>query len=313
MPPPPNQSDSTFESLFGYDDGLLERRAAHARLMVPQVELVGDSLVFARYPIGGTEARRVRARDDRESDEDLLEFGLLPKRLAVRSIRPGPGMLFRFVELGTADNAEIRDYAHKWGPLCLCRHRLPLGHHPDCHLLGWGGHSWWEPLDAWRQFARVAKAMLGFAVSLHEGSRIREADCDVLLSQPWGRLFLDHRAKLLSGHRQGNLFLLTHGIQQWLLMGRVCPRIHYTDKLTYLRIGGDGLFGALAYAITLAVTRSRGMALCTACSRLYVSIRQPSGTTRTYCTRPECQRQRGQDAKSDYVRRKRRNRRKPAQ
>lgn len=47
-----------------------------------------------------------------------------------RERRTGPGLFAAFVELATAPDIHIRDYARRWGVLRICRHGLPASHNP---------------------------------------------------------------------------------------------------------------------------------------------------------------------------------------
>src|SRR5205809_197357 len=126
------------------DNGNLERPVVTPMISVPsRVALEGDRLVF----------------------RDVWDFG--PR------VQPGAPMLTEFVKLRDAPAERIRNYAARWGLLFICEHGLPITHNPPqasltddggwreeeggCAPLGFvetDGAVIYEPLEAWRGFAR---------------------------------------------------------------------------------------------------------------------------------------------------------------
>jgi hypothetical protein len=180
------------------------------------------------------------------------------------SHRPRRGLLEGFTRLAKADDpAAFVRFAQAWGPLLLCEHRLPRGHPPFAEApREWESCRWskWEPLSAWRDFAQKGLGILEAAA--------REGDAAVPAQAPgWAAQ-----------------------VNEWLVLGRVGLRIETMDEHYGKRarprvvVGGDGLFGAIGVALLLAVTRTDGLAVCSACALPYVPDRGPRAGQRNYCS-----------------------------
>ena len=98
--------------------------------------------------------------------------------------------LWVFLKLANASDDKIVQFAEAWGPLGICAHGKPVTHAGGCQPLGWEARVWlskeqrsrppkpgadaeyWEPLAAWRFYARQFSAILSIA---YEVSRQRAA------------------------------------------------------------------------------------------------------------------------------------------
>jgi hypothetical protein len=304
------------DSLAGFDEGTLERRTGADRIWgTKYVALAGDALVFSEYKLSTGDAEAIRARGERTTYDDI-KGNRRREPDGQTSITPGSGMLRGFIELANASDVEIREYARRWGPLVLCAHGLPIGHHPftvltepavpSCSPLGWGGHSWWEPIERWRALSRGASAILRLAAELHARRPGTDEDWRTLFgSKPRPASDLLDRI-FASADFARRMSYLAWEVQNWLVMGQVIVRIHAVRGRTVLRIGGRSLFGALAYSIALAVSKARGQTICSYCDRLFTPSRRPSGPKRSCC--PDCKKSRPdiRAAERDYRDRKRR-------
>jgi hypothetical protein len=86
---------------------------------------------------------------------------------------PSAQLCFAFARLGRASDEEIRQFADRWGPL-----------HFDSR-----SEEKEESLDTWRQYARLAQALLRFTAELNSGGSVDEEDWRVICeSTPAKRL-----------------------------------------------------------------------------------------------------------------------------
>jgi DNA-directed RNA polymerase subunit RPC12/RpoP len=95
--------------------------------------------------------------------------------------------LWAFLKLANAPDDEIVQFAKAWGPLGICVHGKTVMHADGCQLLRWEDCPWlsdeersrwtddeappeyWEPLAAWRFYARQFAAILVMASELNKG------------------------------------------------------------------------------------------------------------------------------------------------
>jgi hypothetical protein len=154
-------------------------------------------------------------------------------------INPSKGMLEDFVALADADEHKYLEYACRWGLLDLCKeHYAPTSHNNNCEpivpsrthvfvttakaaeehretLLSEG-----EPISAWRDYARFARALLNIAARLHQEEIGTDEDWRTLHFDESGFLGIDYSAK----RREGTTFpdldreksLLASGVNFWL-------------------------------------------------------------------------------------------------
>ena len=143
-----------------------------------------------------------------------------PEAKRTELITPSKGMLEGFVALADADEDKFLEYACRWGLLELCKeHREKL--------LSKG-----EPISAWRDYARFARAILNIAARLHEGEMGSDDDWTTLHLDEAGFLGWDYAAE----RRKSETFpdidreksLLASGVNTyWLESGGVQPRISW--------------------------------------------------------------------------------------
>lgn len=208
-------------------------------------------------------------------------------------------MLSSFLRLATAPPGQIEHYARQWGVLGICEHSLPAGHaaFPSegpigrkewCHPMGYGDGWFYEPLEAWRRFSREALALLNVAAMLHHGRPGASEDWAVIYARAEKtehRWWEGSKKRWLSFERAE----LVKKINEWLAMGNVRPSFgwHGPGSVTSIHLAAaepaHGLFGALAVQLMLAVARSDGLAICSACGSSYFPRRRPSAGRRHYC------------------------------
>jgi hypothetical protein len=246
-------------------------------------------------------------------------------------INPSKGMLEDFVALADADEHKYLEYACRWGLLDLCKeHYAPTSHNNNCEpivpsrthvfvttaraaeehretLLSEG-----EPISAWRDYARFARALLNIAARLHQEEIGTDEDWRTLHFDESGFLGIDYSAK----RREGTTFpdldreksLIASGVNFWLESGAVQPRVSWNTSrpvVTFECPKPYGkLFANLAIQLMMVVSQVASVAICSACGRSYMPKRRPKINQRRYC--PSCTKEKvpQRDAAIDYRRRK---------
>ncbi|MHB8324787.1 MAG: hypothetical protein ACYDEA_12995 [Candidatus Dormibacteria bacterium] len=233
--------------------------------------------------------------------------------------KPTSGCLQAFCQLGTGADQAILRFAQKWGPLGLCQHGRPQSHlgpglcqhalRANRSELGlpsnWepgeqGAPTWhrvaYEPLDAWRRYARAARVLLEAAAYLRPSDHkiapgeVWEAICPLPAPQRdqedegWP---LDRPATY-----KGALQAIHDALGRWLSWGAVRPVPVINREKVEVTLRGWRLPGRLAVELATAVTASeRESYVCDLCGALYVPPdRRPRAGYRHYC--PAC---RGKD------------------
>ena len=117
-----------------------------------------------------------------------------------------------------------------------------------------------ESVDVWRFFSRQAHAILDIAARVHAGNPGTNED--------W-LLVLDHG---LPGHHPTSLMevnrtFLLEAIRGWMSFGSV--HLWIWDLHGKIGLAGADLFGKLALELALAVSRSKGLWVCSFCGQQY--------------------------------------------
>ena len=222
----------------------------------------------------------------------------------------GTGLLDGFVRLADASPDNILAYARKWGTLGICRHDLPWTHSLSTQgatFLRPGSEDWsaeraqtvgfcsprrlkepwgltkWEPINAWREYAQRARALLNLIAAAElERPPSRE---DIQTAFPTFQL-----AEWEWHGTQGiGLAQYVSGrcISDWLDISGVSLGLVWWEKSKpMLRLMEGGLFGAIGIALAMKAARSDGLAICSGCSTAYTPSRAPRSGQRNYC--PDC-------------------------
>jgi hypothetical protein len=233
--------------------------------------------------------------------------------------KQGTGLLDGFVRLADASPEKILAYARKWGILEICEHGLPSTHasmtHRSSPMRGLGSFarakserqrepvrqpgeicpprahydsSTWvpgqlfvfsEPVSAWTEYARQARALLNLIAQHARGQPLsmddlRVADPTIETSmQTW------HRPGISAAQ-----FVIGSCVNDWLMISEPTIRMVYWEPTTpALRLMEGGLFGAIAISLAMKAVRSDGLAICSGCGTGYTPSRMPRRGTRTYC------------------------------
>ena len=151
-----------------------------------------------------------------------------------------------------------------------------------CFVRGYSEDGWyvgkpWEPLEAWRTWARRAHAFLAVAAALQQKQVGVEAD--------W-RMATDSRMETPRTPADG-WRALTYYAGFWLKAADVRPWPQFQDGMVRFAIGSDWghspLFGAIAVQLVLAISGTPGFAVCDACRNVYAPLRSPRAGERHYC------------------------------
>ena len=241
--------------------------------------------------------------DDAVIRWSYLEYGGKEKK-------PPPDLLNRFIRLADAKPEHICGFAQKWGVLGFCEHGLPhthnsgLGHGDNCMPQGHGEgktlseNAWcWDEVDQWRRLARRFGSTLKIAVQLENSRTVGDLE-------DWQRLGL---GGVYPPKPNDARYLLAQDTSSLVQLGAVTPRMIYQKGgwvLIHQAHGIVNLFGILAFQAMLAISRTDGLATCSACGESYVVTgRRPNPKRRSYC--PTCgKRAADRDAARDYRRRK---------
>ena len=213
-------------------------------------------------------------------------------------VRLSRAMFPAFIQLGDAPTARIADFARNYGVFRICEHGLPCSHNPNpyplvpvgCYPLGWNDrlstYGTYDPLKVWRAFAREAFALTKIADRLLQGHTGHAADWEIAYGRsgrkaPWWRQHVDVER-----------IIIARITNEWLLIGNARPAViwHHWGKKPTVKLGGAGLFGALALQLALAIGQSLGFAVCVHCRKEYPpTARRPKAGQRNFC--PECRTQ----------------------
>lgn len=266
-----------------------------------------------------------------------------------REVKISPNLLQDFIALAdTTDSSRIVDFATQWGTLGICRHDMPFTHFPPrgCNQYldfindtasycmprmvregkHWTKHWHWEPISAWTQTAKEAKAILNLAAQLNMGKLGNEEDWKTLeqgprcyiieelwskptvwLGPPLGQRMgnAERRQKLSTvTPLQNQLWCLQYVLRQWVELADLRPGIAHKNGKWEISFFTGGLFQGLALQLMLAVTTTAGLGLCSHCRNSYQLERRPNTSRRSYC--PAC-RAKGiplRDAAREYRKRK---------
>jgi hypothetical protein len=254
---------------------------------------------------------------------------LSPQAKRSVSITPSKGMLEEFVVLADADEHKFLEYAGRWGLLELCKeHYMPTSHNYNCEpiipfrtvvfgttdkaakdhhkmLLAEG-----EPIPAWKDYARFAKALLNIAARLHQGEIGRDEDWETLHFDEAGYLGWNHATERRKAKKFPDLnwekSLIADGVNFWLQIGGVQPKVSWETSrpiVTFECPKPYGkLFANLAIQLMMAVSQVDAAAVCSACGESYMPKRRPKSNQRRYCQ--NCKKIALRDASADYRRRK---------
>jgi hypothetical protein len=216
--------------------------------------------------------------------------------------------------LADAPAEKILRFAQKWGVLELCEHDVPAGHPPEywptravvaypSHVKapGWtpdfplmmGAFHYclprgdddkgllWEPVEAWRQWARAARSTLNIAARLRSHQLASEDEWRIacnIKSRGSGPGHWQAPTRINDGWQRISRYL-----NSWLRLGSASVMTESSDGSIGLVIGKGSLFGTVAVQLTLAVSGTDGPVMCSSCKSMYVPARRPRRDQKNYC------------------------------
>ena len=213
----------------------------------------------------------------------LREHGQQIEEAGARRLAPGLQKLpmdlcFRFAQLASGSNEQIRVFAERWGPLGI-----------DARAE--------EDIDQWREYATLTAAVLRFAAT--EGTR-SGSDTD------WATICKSTQAKEVNRSRMGiaqRRAIAALAVNTWFAKARGHRILDLVDSQLQVRPGASNLLGVLVTQIAHVMARSDERAVCANCKRPFRPKRRLSRGPRQYC--PACRKAKvpQRDASRDWRRR----------
>lgn len=259
--------------------------------------------------------------------------------------------LSAFVRLADADDRKIVAFAEKWGSLglCVCSHG-GSDVHLGCRGLGKDERSWskdgleqgrwyidhsanlddpmearvahWEPLAAWRFYARAYRALLNLAVDLRVGRASKPEEWRDAYTRR-GNLEWDRLADPMTWENRTFWPKLTNPafnpspeerrdqlcalITAQLRAARVQPQMVWKEETPQIVLSldavntlpsgtepwpGPRLYSVLACQLAAAVLSSSGVYRCAHCGQPFEANRRARADYPAYCKDEDCQRER---------------------
>jgi hypothetical protein len=150
----------------------------------------------------------------------------------------------------------------------------------------------WEPVEAWHSYARNARDICVVAKPMSRGWLAKEAPLEALEGKKKLEFLnalerLDDKGAtsvtLDRGHQQ---HILTKHLERWIELGRIIPRVSWSNGTPVIRVDPEGLFGALALQLLNAVSPANNPAVCAVCDgcgQTYMRHRRPPVGQRNFC------------------------------
>ena len=251
-----------------------------------------------------------------ELQDKALRWGSGPNPKYERVRLPLAKVLTDFTGLAQADDLRVLKFARRWGPLKLCEHGVPHCHPPfywptasiapppgdfhQCYVQGtWEGCPW-EPVEAWRTWARRAQATLQAAAHLHQRTLPDTATWRIVCDtegMPTGPGWWAPPRRLRDGWA-----LLDEMLGFWLKGADVRPMLERPKGKPTITWGSSHapLFGTIAVQLLLLVTQTAGLAQCSGCGNSYIPRRKPRDQQRSYCADCRVRKVPQRDAQRDW-------------
>jgi hypothetical protein len=167
---------------------------------------------------------------------------------------------FAFARLAQASDEQIRRFADRWGP-------LHFDSRPE------------ESLDTWRQYARLAQALLRFTAELNSDGPCDEEDWSVICeSTPAKKL---ERAGL---SRRLQITIVAAAVNTWFDQARGHGILTMVDNDLQVRPYASNLFGILVTQVAHVIARSDQKVVCAGCRNPFPPVRPIMRGSRQYCS-----------------------------
>jgi len=280
--------------------------------------------------------------------DGLIRHGGDGGRRATAASAPSD-FLMRFVRLTNASDAKVLAFAKKFGVLGICGHQLPFTHVTGVGTGGWrpqhciyresvtvDDREWTtEPIERWRDYARLAGAILAAAAALHQDQPVptevweqTEELAPRILGIPWSRpsagSLVQRTEAEYSGAKGwvGDLGMdvtklrdteegfgprtdperLEWALRHWMQLGAVTTWVDCTDKGFRICFGGETLFGALASQLAVMISRNGTLYPCSGCGNAFHAAdgRGRGADQDWWCEEPKCKKKSAAAASRRY-------------
>ncbi len=238
--------------------------------------------------------------DTSSVETDRLVWAYLGEEGEIFRKTASQGLLAEFLELAESTPKKILSYARRWGVLYVCKHDRISGHKRTedengpgpktgyfsrCELRQTRNNAYWEPLFIWREYAQKARAIINLAAKLHDGKKGRPDDWEVLYGPNKVLQVKDSKPLTVTETVFNERVILSLYVKGWLDDGHVQPHFQWGKKDPQITLMTDTLFGALALRLLMLISRTGGIALCSACGTPYFPKRRPQSRRRRYCNK----------------------------
>lgn len=200
--------------------------------------------------------------------------------------KPASDLCFRFAQLASGSDEQIRAFAERWGPLNI---------EPRAE----------EDLAQWRHYAELAAALLRFSAGQPPSGGGSEADwLTICESTSAGQI---DRALLSMAHQRA---VLAMAVNTWFAKTRGHRILDVVYAQLQVRPNASNLFGVLVTQIAHVIARSDELAVCAGCHNSFRPKRRLSRGQRQYCNVCRKSKVPQRDAARDWRLRKANGRRK---
>jgi hypothetical protein len=193
--------------------------------------------------------------------------------------KPPSTLCFDFAKLADASEKQIRRFAEKWGPLGLDRREE-------------------ERVDSWREYARLALALIRFAGHRVTGGDGEEEDWQVICKSTPARS-IDRKGMPV----RTQMAILASAVNIWFAQARGHGIMTMVDGALQVRPYASDLFGVLITQIAHVIARSDQTALCAGCRDPFTPKRPIVRGSRQYCNGCRKAKLPQRDASRDWRRR----------
>jgi hypothetical protein len=194
-------------------------------------------------------------------------------------------------------------------------HNLPCTHNPPPFTVrtlagvspDWCQPQWskdvgfWESVETWQGFSRLMRAILNIGSDLHRDRQTCRDDWHTAFTERRGGLVVLLNEVEIESWRFARDYpdmwkepseiqwqVVDRIVNLMLEWGNVRPMFQVTKGIPSIKLGSEGLFGALVVQVMFAIGRMEGFAICTACGESYPPKRRPRIDQRNYCSKPQC-------------------------
>ncbi|HEX9487849.1 MAG TPA: hypothetical protein VF976_12340 [Gemmatimonadales bacterium] len=249
---------------------MVSRGMLGRQLPLPEGSWLVDSDVQLAKDKSGLPALRWVSRS---ADEVLREPARTRRWLEHTQDVNTPIVLDKFVALADAPPERVLTFVRRYGRLELCeKHRLPHLHLSAPHNLVLCKQVNPEPVAYYTHYGRVARALLWLAAAAHRGSVDRHEDWDDW-NEAWD--LVGGQAATPNLRTLGHVpTVVTLALRWWLTVGNVRAEFWWVrSQPPEVRLGGHGLWAAIARQLAFAVSRVDRMVACAGCGTLFTPTR----------------------------------------